>query len=304
MRPLDVLGIATLSFIWGTNFLLVEEALEGLTPAQIVTIRLLLGSAALVALVLVFRARLPRSPVVWLKLTGMGLLGQGIPLLLFARGQQDVSSALAGVYTGLTPLLVIPVAWLMLRKRPSLAEVIACVVGFAGLVVVLAPWTEGGDSSVRGQLLCLAGAGCYAAAYGYAARLLQTAVGDDRLAFAATQALAASAIMLPGSQLTRPMELTGLILLCLALLGAGTAVAFLVNYWLIARIGPVRSSLAFYLIPVVAVAAGVVVRGERLTGHEVLGSLLVVAALGVLYTWERAQERRAAVRQGDLQEAY
>ncbi|MFF5204524.1 DMT family transporter [Streptosporangium sp. NPDC000396] len=296
MRPADIFGITVLAFIWGTNFLLVEEALEGADPAQIVIIRLVTGGAALVLLAWARRTALPRGGVVWLKLTGMGLIGQAVPWLLFAWGQEEVTGALAGVYTGLTPLMTIPVAWVLLRERPTAAETGAAVIGFAGLAVVLAPWSDGGARApLGGQLLCLAGATCYALAYSYAGRLMRT-LTDSKLSLAASQALAASAIMLPAGsgQLVQPMRLTWLIVLCLALLGAGTAIAFLVNYWLIARVGPVQASLAFYLIPVVAVAAGMLARGERLTPNEVLGSALILAALAALYVWERVRERRLA----------
>ncbi|WP_433260361.1 DMT family transporter [Actinosynnema sp. CS-041913] len=296
MRPADVAGVAVLATVWGTNFLLVEEALEGLNPAQVVAVRLALGGVALLLLVRATRAALPRKGSTWVKLAGMGLLGQAIPWLLFASGQEEVTSALAGLYTGLTPLLTIPVAWLFLRDRPSPAAIGACLVGFAGLAVVLAPWSGGGDVSLRGQLLCLGGAACYAVAYSYAGRMMKT-VDDTKLSLAASQALTAIVIMVPATSghLVEPATATWLIVVCLVLLGLGTAVAFLVNYWLIARVGPVSASLAFYLIPVVAVVAGVVVRGERLHPNEIAGSVLILVALAALYLWERARDKRAPV---------
>jgi drug/metabolite transporter (DMT)-like permease len=114
-------------------------------------------------------------------------------------------------------------------------------------------------------------------------------VNESKLALAASQALAASAMMIPvgSGQLMEPMHVTLPIVSCLILLGAGTAVAFLVNYWLIARVGPVQASLAFYLIPIVAAVAGILARNERLSVNEVLGSVLILAALAALYLRER-----------------
>ncbi|MGH9962754.1 MAG: DMT family transporter, partial [Pyrinomonadaceae bacterium] len=277
-----------LALIWGTNFLLVEEALEGLNPTQIVIIRLVSAGAILALLAGLQRIPLPKRGSVWTRLTVMGLIGQAIPWLLFAWGQQTVASALAGVYTGLTPLLTIPVASVLLRKQPTTAEVAASVVGFAGLAVVLAPWSENSSASLVGQLLCLVGAACYAVAYSYAAHIMKT-VDESKLALAASQALAASAIMIPvgSGQLMEPMHVTLPITSCLILLGAGTAVAFLVNYWLIARVGPVQASLAFYLIPIVAAVVGILAKNERLSVNEVLGSVLILAALAALYLRER-----------------
>jgi drug/metabolite transporter (DMT)-like permease len=228
----------------------------------------------------------------------MGLIGQAVPFLLFAWGQREVSSGLAGVYTGATPLLTVPVVWLFLHKRPSAGEAAASVIGFVGLTLVFAPW-QAGSGSLRGQLLCLAGALCYALAYAYAAHLLSR-VTEDKLSLAAAQAMSGALFMLPlvGMGSEGGSSLTGVVLGAMALLGLGTAVAFACNYWLIARIGPVQSSIAFYMIPVVAVVGGLVGRHERLVGHEITGCLVVVGALGILYAWNRRRapaSTRAAV---------
>lgn len=298
---MNFLGILVLAGIWGTNFMFVEEALEGLNPMQIVMVRIALATAALLLVIWVQHVSFPSGRAVWGRLAVMGLLGQGIPWLLFAWGQEDVPSALAGVYNGTTPLLTIPIAWLLLRSRPSSAEVVASGIGFAGIIVVLEPWSvAGAAASAGGQALCLAGAACYAFAYTYAARLMRDLPHDKR-ALAAGQALATSALLLPAGTgwYLEPIRTNWTIMVSLAVLGAGTAVAFLVNYWLIARVGPVRSSLAFYLIPVVAVAAGLAVRGERLEAHQLLGSLVVFTALLVIYAGQRFAERRATIADAD-----
>lgn len=294
MRSADIFGVSVLALIWGTNFLLVEEALEGLQPAQIVVVRLLLGWLTLLATAKVLRTRLPTGRQMWLQLLVMGVLGQGLPWLLFALGQRNVTSGLAGVYTGLTPLLTVLVAWLFLRQQPSRAETAAVVIGFVGMLMVLAPWAEHSTASLVGQLLCLAGATSYAIAFGYAAHLLKT-VKDSKLALSTGQAMVGFFAMIPlgAGQLGEPIRLTWLIAICLILLGLGTALSFLINYWLIARIGPVQASLAFYLIPVVAVAAGGLIRNERLSSNEMIGLALIVVALVTLYLWERFTEKAA-----------
>jgi drug/metabolite transporter (DMT)-like permease len=290
MRPAHIAGLVALASIWGSNFLLVEKALQGLNPAQVVMCRLVLGAAGLVLLARARGIGLPSRWGVWGRVAVMGLIGQAVPWLLFAWGQERVDSALAGIYTGATPLLTIPVVWLLLRQRPSRGELYASTLGFAGLFVVLSPWRSGHSASLLGQLLCLAGALCYALAFAYVGHLLAS-VTANRTALAAAQALAAAALMVPasGSALVRPVHLTAVVGIAALALGAGTAAAFLINYWLVARIGPVQSSLAFYLIPVVAVAIGVSFNSERLTAGQAVGTVLVVAALATLYAWNRRQ---------------
>ena len=255
-------------------------------------VRLFVGGGLLLAVALGLRARLPASAGVLGRLMVMGLVGQAFPWLLFTLGQQEVPSSLAGVYTGLTPLLTIPVTMVMLRTRSSRAELAAAGVGFAGLVVVLSPWAEQGMASLWGQILCLLGAICYALAFGYVGRLLRT-VDLPKVSLAAVQALLAGVVMVPvgGTAAVRQPQLTGWVTLAALVLALSTAAAFLINYWLISRVGPVQASLAFYLIPVVAVVLGTAFLDERLTAAQLLGGLVIVGALALLYGWERRAAR-------------
>lgn len=289
MRPGDLLGIVALAGLWGSNFLFTEHALAGLSPAQIVLVRLFVGGGILLAVALALRARLPTRPAVLGRLLVMGLVGQAFPWLLFTLGQEEVPSSLAGVYTGVTPLLTIPVTMVMLRTRSSRAELAAAGVGFAGLVIVLSPWAGQGSASVRGQVLCLLGAFCYALAFGYVGRLLRS-VDLPKVSLAAVQALLAGVVMVPvsGSAAVRDPVLTVPVTLSALVLALSTAAAFSINYWVISRVGPVQASLAFYLIPVVAVVLGIVFLDERLTAAQLLGGLVIVGALALLYAWDRA----------------
>lgn len=55
-----------------------------------------------------------------------------------------------------------------------------------------------------------------------------------------------------------------------------TAVAFIAFFALVAEVGPVRAPLMTYVHPVVAVALGVIVRGEPLTVGLVVGFPIVL----------------------------
>ncbi|MGC4857287.1 DMT family transporter [Micromonospora sp. DT4] len=283
----------SLAVIWGTAFLFVELALEGTGPTGLVLGRMALGGIVLLMLARFRHVALPRGRRTWLLLAGMSLVGQAVPLVLFAAGQQRVTSALAGVYSGATPLLTIPVVWLLLRVRPSPGELLASVVGFGGLAVVLSPWNTAGGSYL-GQALCLAGALCFALAYAYATKLLIVVKGE-KLSLAAAQAVSGTLILLPLVAVTEgpgrgpSLHLTGTVIAAVIALGLGSAAAFVINYWLIARVGPIQASLAFYLMPIVAVATGFVVRGERLTASEAGGSAIILVALGLLYAFNRVR---------------
>jgi drug/metabolite transporter (DMT)-like permease len=69
-----------------------------------------------------------------------------------------------------------------------------------------------------------------------------------------------------------------------ALLGAATAVAFVLLYWAISLIGSARVTIASTLEPVSTVALSALLLGEEITVRVILGAVLVVAALPVLAT--------------------
>lgn len=67
-----------------------------------------------------------------------------------------------------------------------------------------------------------------------------------------------------------------------AALGAATAVAFVLQYAAIARIGSARVSIANMLEPVATVALAALLLGEPLSARMLAGAALIVAALPVL----------------------
>jgi hypothetical protein len=79
------------------------------------------------------------------------------------------------------------------------------------------------------------------------------------------------------------------------LLGAlGTGIAYLLNYGIISAAGATIATTVGYLMPLVAVVAGLVVLGERLTWNEPAGAVIVVG--GAALTQMRSGSRRSGSR--------
>src|SRR5437899_1613516 len=85
-----------LGSIWGSSFLFIKVALEGLAPAQVVLGRLGTAAIVLVATVLLRRGRWPAGSM-WAHLSLVALVGNVTPFFLFAWGEVRVGSSLAGV---------------------------------------------------------------------------------------------------------------------------------------------------------------------------------------------------------------
>lgn len=280
----SVARLALLATIWGSSFLLIKLALEGMTPTQVVLGRLSAGAAVLLAIVVLRRQPLPREPVVWAHLALMGVVANIVPFWLFGFGEQRITSGLAGVLNGTTPLFTLVVALLALpEERWSRTRGAGLLVGFVGVVLVVGPWDSNPlTSSLSGQLACLTAAACYGVAFVYMRRFLSQR-GHPPLALAAGQmAAAAVELWLVAPLIGRgAIAWTPTVVGSVALLGAvGTGLAYLLNYRLIADIGATSASMVTYLIPIVAVILGVIVLDEPLTWNLFVGAAVVI--LGVM----------------------
>jgi uncharacterized membrane protein len=86
MAPRSLARLALLALLWGSSFLWIKLALDGLSPVQLVLVRLALGAAVLALVVRIRRLRLLRDRTTWLHLTFAALVANAIPYLLFAIG--------------------------------------------------------------------------------------------------------------------------------------------------------------------------------------------------------------------------
>ena len=283
-----------LALLWGSSFTLIKVSLEGLSPAQLVLARLVLGAAVLGAVAAIRRVALPRGRRVWWHLAAAAVFGNVLPFLLLSYGERTAGAGIAGVLIGATPLLTLTVAYAALAaERATARKVIGLVAGFAGLVLVVAPWRESGGS-LAGELACFGAAVSYAISFVYVRRFLSP-LGLAPLALATGQLLLATVLQAAVSPLLEwgPMEFTGRVLVSIALLGAlCTGLAYVLYFRLIADLGATTASAVNYVVPIAAVLVGAVTLGEPITWNVVAGGLVVLA--GMAYAENRLTRRSAS----------
>jgi drug/metabolite transporter (DMT)-like permease len=182
-----VLRLCILAVLWGSGFLFVKLALRGLSPSQVVLGQLALGALVLLITLAIRRQPLPHASREWAYLAGMAVLANIAPYLLFSWSEQRISSGLAGVLSGTTPLLTLLLARAFGVGRLTPPRVLGLALGLAGVVLLAAPWHDGSRAvSIAGVLAALGAAACYAGSYVYA-RLLLTNRGIEPLVLAAAQ---------------------------------------------------------------------------------------------------------------------
>ncbi len=294
-------GFLVLAVIWGCSFAFIKIGLRALTVVQVASGRLVLGALTLLAISAVTRTHLPRRLSTWGHLAVVGALSNAIPFTLFAYGEQQVTSVLAGLINAATPLATLAVILAAFpEERPTRERVTGMLVGFLGVVLLTGAWEGFSRAEGLGVLALVGAILCYGVTFPYAKRYLSPS-GEGPIALATGQVLLGASLTLPmlawtGLELVGP--LTPAVVWSMLGLGAlGSGVAYVLNFRVIEAAGSAVASTVTYLTPVVAVLLGVLVLHERLTWYEPVGGLVVV--LGIALSQGRLRRlpvRRAAVR--------
>ncbi|MFF8959942.1 DMT family transporter [Streptomyces sp. NPDC014894] len=287
---------AVLSTVWGFSFLLIKVGTEGFAPFQVTFGRLFFGTAVLAVAMAVRRERLPRGIRTWAHLSVAALLLNAIPFSLFSYAELTIPSTLAGICNATSPLWGMLLSLVALSEdRPTRRRVAGLGLGFLGVLTVLGAWQGFSGLDFRGTAMALLASLFYAIGWIYVRRTL---AGDrhSHLSLTGAQlgiATAQLAVVTPVFT-SMPESFSPAPLLAVVALGAlGTGLALLIQYGLVAEIGPTTAQMVTYFIPVIATAAGVTVLGEELSWNTPVGAVIVLAGAALTQSRRRPRANRA-----------
>ena len=269
-----------LSLIWGFSFLLIKVGTEGYAPFQVTFGRLLFGTAVLAAAMAVKRERLPRGARTWGHLAVAAFLLNALPFSLFAYSELTIPSTLAGICNATSPLWGMALSLVALSEdRPTRRRVAGLGIGFLGVLTVLGVWQGFHGLDATGTAMALLASLSYPIGWIYVRRTL-AGTGHSHLSMTGAQLLLATAQLALVTPLftTLPSRFPVVPLLAIATLGAlGTGLAMLIQYGIVAEVGPTTAQMVTYFIPVIATAAGVAILGESLSWSTPVGAVIVLA---------------------------
>ncbi|MFI1044878.1 DMT family transporter [Streptomyces griseoruber] len=280
-RTLDWrLRFGALSLIWGFSFLLIKVGTHGYAPFQVTLGRLVFGTAVLAAAMVVRRERLPRGARTWAHLTVAAFLLNALPFSLFAYSELTIPSTLAGICNATSPLWGMVLSLVALSEdRPTRVRVAGLGLGFLGVLTVLGAWQGFHGLDARGTAMALLASLSYPIGWIHVRRTL-AGTGASALSMTGAQLGVASLQLAVVTPLftSVPDRFPLLPLLAIAALGAlGTGLALLIQYGLVAEVGPTTAQMVTYFIPVIATAAGVALLGESLSWSTPVGAVIVLA---------------------------
>lgn len=261
-------AITAASFLFGSTFVVIKDAVADYPPISFVAWRFLLGG---LALGLVAR---PTGSRIWRDgaLAGLFLfLGYSLQTTGLVTTGASNSALITGLFVIFVPLL----AAILYRRLPTWGILLAAVAAFGGVFLLT---FRAGAQFVAGDLLTVG------AAISFAAHILVLDRFGSRhplIPFTVVQLLVTAAFALPWGAFTEGLPLPGqrqvpALLITAFLVSCG---AYLLQLWAQTAIGPARTGVLLALEPAFGVATAAVVLGEMLTLAGWIGAGLIMAAI-------------------------
>lgn len=274
-----------LGAIWGASFLFIKIGLRDLSPAMIAWARVALAAALLLVLAGA-QGALRGLGARWRTIALLGAVQVAGPFLLIAAGEQEITSALAGILVTTAPLFTALLArFFDHEERSQGLRLVGVLLGFAGVVVLLGLDLSGSrDALLGGLAVVLASLG-----YAIGGMVVKRRFSDrPPIGVAAGVVLASTILLAPAAALSAPQEAPALgPVLAVAALGlVGTGVAFAIYFELFARVGPARTFVVTYLAPGFAVVYGATLLDESITPATIAGLALILGG-----SWLAAEGR-------------
>ena len=286
MERRDLAALVGAALCWGLGTVVSKAALGEIPAVTLLALQLASSLAVLVALMRWNGIRLRGGgPAL---LGRLGLLNPGAAYALGLLGLTSITASVSVLLWALEPMMIMLVASVVLRERITPMLIVLSVAATIGIgFVVYDPASIGGHAI--GVALALAGVGCCAAYTVITRRYIPEARETSQVVLAQQAyalGLAFVLVLLAGVVGGAPLPAR------ISALGLASAIAsgilyYAAAYWLyLGALRRVPASIAagsFYLIPIVGVAAGTILLGERLEPSQWLGAVIVLASVfGIL----------------------
>ena len=290
-RGMALLALAGAVLLWGTSYAAAKTALQQVSPATLIGLRMLLASLVL----LPFWSRLPRPRYQagdgrWLLV--LGLLQPCLYFLCEVQALRHTSSAQAGTIAALVPLFVAVMARIWLGERLRTPALLGLLASLAGVILlslaavgsVAAPDPLLGNSLQLMAMLCAAS---------YMVLLKRLSDRYDTWWLTGVQNLLGVLFYLPAVWLARDSLLTVDLQgwLATGYLGGIVTLGGFGLYNMALRVLPAsEAALSINLVPLLAILVGWLLLGEAMTPLQSLAALLILGGVVISQIKIRAND--------------
>lgn len=282
----ELAGLGLLVLIWGSTWSTIRFGLRDIPPFTGAALRFGLAGSILLVLLLARREPLGRAPNerrVWLV---QGCLTFAVPYGTIYWAERVVPSGLTAVLFATFTFFVAGFAhWLLPGERLRGATLAGILLGFAGVVLLFSK-----DLAAVGETRLFPEAAVLLLAP-LASGLSQVLIkrwgqGVPLLSMTAVPMLLAAALLGATAGVVErgqsvhwtPVAVGSVVYLAVF----GSAISFLVYFWLLKRMTATGLAMLSYLTPVVALVVGAVVLEEALDSSMWVGAAIILLGLGLV----------------------
>lgn len=284
-----------LAWLWGSSFLAIGIGVETLDPFSLVAGRMVIGAVLLGCILFVKGGNLRLGVRGWMIAIILGASGNVVPFLLISFAEQTVDSGVAALIMGVAPVVTLTIAPLIhVEETLGSTKIIGAAIGFAGIIILVGPETING---LGGTLIPQIALVCAALCYSFTALFSRRFSHSDPIQMA-TASVLVGAISISIIAGLRVVE-TGLVApsfrssLATVYLGIGpTAMAALIYFWLIPRIGAGRLQQVNYVVPVMGTILGIMFLGEQPSWNALVAIPMITVAVCIV-SWSGGKLRKS-----------
>ncbi|WEJ56815.1 DMT family transporter [Devosia sp. FJ2-5-3] len=274
--------IILLGAIWGCSFVFNAILIREIGPVWVTAFRVSIGALGCWVIMLALRKPVPRDPMLWLQLGGLGIIAYAIPFALFPLAQAHLASGIAAIINALTPMVTALISHVWIGgEKATPTKFTGVGIGFAGAAILVSPaLTSGGSSQLWAVMACLGATLCYALSL----NITRSYKHIEPTAFASIALTGAAVIAVPLAFLVEGVPVitraeTWGAALAIGLLS--TAFTFQIMYRILPRVGATNFATTTFIAPISALLIGVTVLGETVLPIQILG--MVVIFFGLLF---------------------
>ncbi len=241
------------SSIWGASFLMIKYSLDELNPSDIALYRILIG-ALFVNIFVRTKEKIDKADHI--KFVIVSFFWMALPFYMFGIAEQTITSSLAGLINGSTPIFVAFIAVVFYRLRITNLQIIYIFSGFIGVGLIT---LSGGINELSfniGSIFALIASISYGIAVNIVEPLIKKYESYIVLKIVMRYASLLS-LILYGFSASFKLPTLEVSLIPMLILGiGGTGIAFLTYYKLLDNVGRISSSFIVYMIPIFSIFFG------------------------------------------------
>ena len=272
--------------IWGSSFQAIKIALDSYGPVTIAATRILLATLVIMVYAYSRGHRFPKEPKTLGLLAIVGFFNCAAPFFLISWGEQSLDSGRTAIFMATGPLIALAIAhFTTTDERLNRFKAMGFTLGFVGvlLVIGLKTFSQSAADLIPQLAIILA-----ATSYAISGAIVKQVKPMSSIMLTAVVFFFASLMTVPASlYFEQPLNVqidTQVWPALGALIYLGlipTALAFLIRFYLIKKVGYTFVSQVGYLVPLFGVIFGAIIFDEAITPAIVMGLALILMGIGL-----------------------